>query len=70
MEVAGSRTEVFEGSEGNDASAGAETLLGGSTLTLAPLLTSPARRSQPIVITSNRCETHSHACDESAVGGC
>ena len=56
MEVEGPWTEVFDGSERKEASSGAEALLGGSTLTLAPLVTdSPSiRRSQPILITSNR----------------
>ena len=56
MEVAGPWTEVFEGSEMKDMSDGAETLLGSSTLTLAPLVPeSPSiRRSQPILITVNR----------------
>ncbi|XP_029312136.1 growth factor receptor-bound protein 7 [Cottoperca gobio] len=55
MEVAGPWTEVFEGSE---MSGGSETLLGSSTLTLAPLVAdSPSiRRSQPILITLNRAK--------------
>ncbi|XP_022070450.1 growth factor receptor-bound protein 7 [Acanthochromis polyacanthus] len=49
MEVAGPWTEVFEASDRQEAS-------GGSTLTLAPLVgDSPSiRRSQPILIASNR----------------
>ncbi|XP_020506174.2 growth factor receptor-bound protein 7 [Labrus bergylta] len=56
MEVAGPWAEVFEGSEGTESPGRAETLLGSSTLTLAPLVAeSPSvRRSQPILITSNR----------------
>lgn len=56
MEVAGSWAEVFEGSEAKEESS--ETLLGSSTLTLAPLVSdSPSiRRSQPILITSNRAK--------------
>ncbi len=56
MEVAGPWTEVFEGSERTETSGGADTLLGSSTLTLAPLVAdSPSiPRSQPILITSNR----------------
>ncbi|XP_026207899.1 growth factor receptor-bound protein 7 [Anabas testudineus] len=56
MEVAGPWTEVFEGSERTEESGGADSLLGSSTLTLAPLVSdSPSiRRSQPIFITSNR----------------
>eukprot|EP00064_Thunnus_orientalis_P014457 superscaffoldBa00002507_g14502 len=60
MEVEGPWTEVFEGSETvNEKSGGAETLLGSSTLTLAPLIAdSPSiRRSQPILITSNRAKS-------------
>ncbi|XP_060950832.1 growth factor receptor-bound protein 7 [Limanda limanda] len=53
MEVAGPWTEVFERSEESE---GGGTLLQSSTLTLAPLLAdSPSvRRSQPILISSNR----------------
>lgn len=56
MEVAGPWTEVFEGSERKEMSEGAETLLGSSTLTLAPLVADspPLHRSRPILITSNR----------------
>ena len=56
MEVAGPWTEVFEASELQESSGGADALLGGSSLTLAPLLSDPpsVRRSQPIVITLNR----------------
>ncbi|XP_074475066.1 growth factor receptor-bound protein 7 [Sebastes fasciatus] len=56
MEVAGPWTEIFEGSEMKETSGGSETLLGSSTLTLAPLVAdSPTvRRSQPILITVNR----------------
>ncbi|CAJ1081443.1 growth factor receptor-bound protein 7 [Xyrichtys novacula] len=58
MEVAGPWTEVFEGSERTEKPGQAETLLGSSTLTLAPLVPaeSPSvRRSQPIIIiASNR----------------
>ncbi|XP_028286981.1 growth factor receptor-bound protein 7 [Parambassis ranga] len=56
MEVAGPWTEVFEASERTENSVGAETMLGSSTLTLAPLVPeSPSiRHSQPILITSNR----------------
>ncbi|XP_034564571.1 growth factor receptor-bound protein 7-like [Notolabrus celidotus] len=56
MEVAGPWMEVFEGSERTEKPGRAETLLGSSTLTLAPLVAeSPSvRRSQPILITSNR----------------
>lgn len=63
MEVAGPWTEVFEGSERSEASAGrADALLGSSTLTLAPLIAdSPSiRRSQPILISSNRYGIVSH----------
>ncbi|KAF3853974.1 hypothetical protein F7725_014662, partial [Dissostichus mawsoni] len=62
MEVAGPWTEVFEGSEMKDMSDGAETLLGSSTLTLAPLVPeSPSiRRSQPILITVNRAKGVEH----------
>lgn len=58
MEVAGPWTEVFGGSEGTDEPEGGDALLGSSTLTLAPLVCdSPCvRRSQPIVIASNRYE--------------
>lgn len=57
MEVAaGPWTEVFEGSERTETSGRAETLLGSSTLTLAPLVADPpsVRRSQPIFISSSR----------------
>ncbi|KAK5881666.1 hypothetical protein CesoFtcFv8_022441 [Champsocephalus esox] len=62
MEVAGPWTEVFEGSEMKDMSDGAETLLGSSTLTLAPLVPeSPSiRRSQPILITGIRAKGVEH----------
>ncbi|XP_027145621.1 growth factor receptor-bound protein 7 isoform X2 [Larimichthys crocea] len=56
MEVAGPWTEVFEGSEMKEQPGRAETLLGSSTLTLAPLVDdSPSiSRSQPILIRTNR----------------
>ncbi|XP_028332126.1 growth factor receptor-bound protein 7 [Gouania willdenowi] len=56
MEVAsGAWTEVFEASEQSEAE---EALLGGSTLTLAPLVvdTHTVRRSQPILIAPNRAK--------------
>lgn len=57
MEVAAAApwTDVLE-SERNQVSGRAETLLGSSNLTLAPLMADSAsvRRSQPIFITSNR----------------
>ncbi|XP_037547198.1 growth factor receptor-bound protein 7 [Nematolebias whitei] len=57
MEVAGTWTEVFENSEVRDSSCGGGDLLSTSSLTLAPLVPPdprPIRRSQPILITSNR----------------
>ncbi|XP_041670807.1 growth factor receptor-bound protein 7 [Cheilinus undulatus] len=58
MEVAGPWTEVFEASERTEKPGRSDTLLGSSTLTLAPLVTeSPSvRRSQPILITPNRAK--------------
>lgn len=57
MEVAaaGAWTDMFE-LERNQVSGQAETWLGGSNLTLAPLVADSVsvRRSQPIFITSNR----------------
>lgn len=63
MEVAGPWTEVFEGSERKEKSGGAGTLLGSSTLTLAPLVADgpSIHRSQPILITSNRYDQQQHA---------
>ncbi|KAK7919444.1 hypothetical protein WMY93_010728 [Mugilogobius chulae] len=54
MEVAGPWSEVFEGS-GRTGSPEEESFLGGSTMTLAPLVSEPAsvRRSQPILIATN-----------------
>ncbi|XP_024141558.1 growth factor receptor-bound protein 7 isoform X2 [Oryzias melastigma] len=56
MEVEGIYTEVFECSERKEGSGGADSLMVSSTLSLAPLVdSSPSvRRSQPILITSNR----------------
>ncbi|KAF3704029.1 Growth factor receptor-bound protein 7 Epidermal growth factor receptor GRB-7 GRB7 adapter protein [Channa argus] len=56
MEVAGSWTEVFEGSESKQRSGEADKLLASSTLPLDPLAAeSPSIcRSQPISITPNR----------------
>lgn len=64
MEVAAAApwTDMFE-SERNQVSGRAETLLGSSSLTLAPLMADSAsvRRSQPIFITSNRFEGRGHS---------
>ncbi|KAM3591975.1 uncharacterized protein V6R79_010536 [Siganus canaliculatus] len=63
MEVAGPWTEVFEASDMKDSPDRADPLLGGSSLTLAPLVgDSPSvqrrhRRSQPIFITSSRVKS-------------
>ncbi|XP_053727826.1 growth factor receptor-bound protein 7 isoform X1 [Synchiropus splendidus] len=56
MEVEGSWTEAFDGSDINEGSGGTSHFLSSSSLTLAPLLTdgSSIRRSNPILITSNR----------------
>ncbi|KAM9832370.1 growth factor receptor-bound protein 7 [Neosynchiropus ocellatus] len=56
MEVEGSWTEAFDDSDINEESGGSSHFLSSSSLTLAPLLAdgSSIRRSNPILITSNR----------------
>ncbi|XP_034050542.1 growth factor receptor-bound protein 7 isoform X2 [Thalassophryne amazonica] len=56
MEIEGPWTEVFDGSDRKENPRAAETLLGSSSLTLAPLVADSLsiRRSQPILIAANR----------------